>query len=435
MAAGSLSSRSSLNCLRFLLSFFIIIALHARVISSKPSSSSEYQKHVMVIHIQEITDDQGGDLHTLGQLQAYLRLHYKVTYLYLLDYKKDYDRSKFVNLEELGITVIDGTSGAKDATTTVKVKELLLQNKYEAVIEFLWGTPDYLAYLRDINEQIKDLSPSTAIGVLNADVFHQRMLKEHGGDVNKCPSCEEYRKVELYFWQNADVVIGVNDDINLQTRKIFPHANVVLLPYCELVEKAEISVSWEKRTGIIYYGHNNTANAASAQWLILHVAPKLLETHKAYLNIYGKVPAEGCELSRGCISHGPTDAKTLNRAIISAKWMVAPIFTNVGISTKILRALGLGTPVITTQEGRGGKSCTLYLSFRFYFPSSLLPTAYISYFYLLYSLSNWRFLSYFLLFYIPTLAPCARRVSLRLIAYSCRYGDGERPTSYGHRVP
>ena len=70
--------------------------------------------------------------------------------------------------------------------------------------------------------------------------------------------------------------------------------------------------------------------------------------------MYGLVQASGCGTSTGCIYHGPVSDDELSAAISSARWMVAPIFRSVGISTKILKALGSGTPVLTTPLGMGG---------------------------------------------------------------------------------
>ena len=335
-------------------SFCRILAIFLAVLCVLAIPVAAEQKHVMIIHIQELTDDQGGDYHVYGQILAYMKLDYKVTYVYLLDYKKDYDRTKIVPLEKMGVIVVDGSPGAQEASTVFKIKYLLMTNKYESVVEFLWQTPQYLTYLRDVNEQIKDLSPSTAIGVLNADIFHERMLKEYGGDISKCPQCDEYKKLEMYFWKHADVIIGVNDDLNVVAKRLMPTAKIVLLPYCELVKKTDKVVSFEKRSGIVYYGHNNTANAKSVAFLVQHISPELLSKHGTFLHVYGQVTASVCIRANGCIYHGPVTADELNEAIMSAKWMMAPIFTNVGISTKILRALGLGTPVITTKEGTGG---------------------------------------------------------------------------------
>ena len=323
-------------------------------LSSLDSPAALEQKHVMIIHIQELTDDQGGDYHVYGQILAYMKLDYKVTYVYLLDYKKDYDRTKIVPLEKMGVIVVDGSPGAQEASTVFKIKYLLMTNKYESVVEFLWGNPDYLTYLRDVNEQISDISPSTIISVLNADIFHERMYKEFVGDISQCSSCKDHQQAEMYFWKHADVIIGVNDDLNVVAKRLMPTAKIVLLPYCELVDSNLPVVPWESRSGVVYFGHDNSANAQSVDWLGKHVSPQLLAKYNTTLNVFGKVRAPTCLPSSGCIYHGPVTADKLNEAIMSAKWMMAPIFTNVGISTKILRALGLGTPVITTKEGTGG---------------------------------------------------------------------------------
>ena len=93
----------------------------------------------------------------------------------------------------------------------------------------------------------------------------------------------------------------------------------------------------------------------TAKWLIERVAPQLLAEHGAYLHIYGKAStAEKCLEAMGCIYHGYVNASALASGIQGARWMVAPVFTDVGVSTKILKALALGTPVVTTKAGLGG---------------------------------------------------------------------------------
>ena len=217
--------------------------------------SSSTARHVMVVHLQELTDDQGGDNHVFGQIKAFLRLGYNVTYVFLLDYKKHYDRKDFFDLHKLGVHVIDGSAGANDGTAVLNMK-LQLAFQYDAVVEFLWGNPQYLAYLRQFNQILKDISPLTDIVIVNPDIFHQRLQKEYGNERRGCRQCTIYKEAELYFWENAEIVAGVSEEVNSVTRKLVPAAKVLLLPYCELVPKVERDLPWNERSGVIYAGQS-----------------------------------------------------------------------------------------------------------------------------------------------------------------------------------
>ena len=161
---------------------------------------------------------------------------------------------------------------------------------------------------------------------------------------------------ETFFWSRAEVNSCVNLDICKRIHELYPSKNLELQPFNQAISPTnERKKSWSDRTGgIIYFGYDNDENSLSLTWLVENVVPTFFEKYDESLHVYGSVQPSGCGDAAGCVYHGPVGDEELIAAISSARWMVAPIFRSVGISTKILKALGSGTPVLTTPLGMGG---------------------------------------------------------------------------------
>lgn len=73
------------------------------------------------------------------------------------------------------------------------------------------------------------------------------------------------------------------------------------------------------------------------------------------IHIFGTVEVpKSCRADVGCLYHGPQSDSVVVDAISKVKMFVAPVFTDAGISTKIIFALSCGTPVLTTEKGLSG---------------------------------------------------------------------------------
>ena len=301
-------------------------------------------RRVIIVHNLPLWDERGGDYQVYTTILALLRLNFEVTYIYPYNYVTS---PNSIDLNKLGVRVIAGTS----------IHQMLLfieNHHYDVVIEFLWFNPDYMAYLRALNSIVKDMNPNTKIVVVNPDIIHIRLYEEVSARNPKCMECLDWKETELYFWNLADVVAGVNENLNKITRQLVPSARVVLLPYCQLDIPTKQNYSFSQRSGVVFFGSQNPSNAASFRWLQEGLVPRLHKLFKTNLVVYGRVYKKRRGPIDGLFTFGPATVAELNDGIMRARWMLAPVFSNVGVSTKVVRSLALGTPVVTTASGTGG---------------------------------------------------------------------------------
>ena len=301
-------------------------------------------KRVIIVHNLPLWDERGGDCQVYTTILALLELKYEVTFIYPFNYVTS---PNSIDLTKLGVRVVAGTS----------IHQMLLlieDHNFDAVIEFLWFNPDYMAYLRALNTIVKDTSPNTRIVVINPDIIHIRLYEEVSAKNPRCMECLDWKETELYFWSLAEVVAGINENLNKVVRGLVPSARVVLLPYCQLEIPTRRNYSFSERSGVVFFGSQNPSNALSFRWLQEDLVPRLHKLHKANLLVYGRVFKKRRGPHNGLATFGPATVAELNEGIMRARWMLAPVFSNVGVSTKVVRSLALGTPVVTTVAGTGG---------------------------------------------------------------------------------
>ena len=311
-----------------------------------------FKRRVMVVHASLIAPHRkGGDAYVLGAILGFQKMGYFVTYCY--PFRRfcypggDCDNHHHI-LEDMGVRVI----GPLPSSSQV-IRAELEARKYELVVEYLWAHPPYLSFLRDLNQIVERVSPATAVATVSPDLVHKRW----SGQTNA------YETVETYFWSRADVVSGVSVDITQRIQELLPGKIPTIQPFFYNTRRngAVKSMGWKDRKDVIYFAFNNEENEKAARWLVSNVVPGLHRTHGATLHIFGTVPSPECNTSRGCEHHGEASEDDLLLAISRARWTLAPVFGKVGISTKIVRSLGIGTPVLTTSFGLGGME---HISFR-----------------------------------------------------------------------
>jgi len=103
---------------------------------------------------------------------------------------------------------------------------------------------------------------------------------------------------------------------------------------------------------VIWFGYNNPANRAAVKFIVdsLHKA----EREGGYpfiVHVIGGVEDMGCVTQSGCQYYGALSEEELVSRLERVRWVIAPIFSSAGVSTKIIKALSHGVPVLTTQFG------------------------------------------------------------------------------------
>ena len=223
---------------------------------------------------------------------------------------------------------------------------------YDIIFEWIWASPEYLLFLARANLIIKEYSIHTIISTVSDDLLHDRILIESG---NKRTS-KAFFEIEKFFWDHVDIAVGISNTITNCIQKISNHTSVALLSYSQDISTQALTYTFDERKDIAYMGYNNGANRIVIQWIVDHLTSFMKSSH-VFLHIYGTVSKpKACTPENYCIYHGPVSDSDLCDALARLRWFIAPVFTAAGISTKIVRSLASGTPVITTPYGIDGMS-------------------------------------------------------------------------------
>ena len=313
--------------------------LHLDVLTAGTRGASA--PRVMLVHYGRLREDTGGDLHVFLTVKAIRELGYDVTLCHreVLQIPPDSAPSELLTGEDLSI-----------AEVPMRV-HLAEGAEYFAVIEFLWMGVEYFHEVLSLNRMLRDLSPRTVIIAVNPDIIHINQRKQRKDVKRPCAICDTYFQLEMSVWKSADIVAGVNKEFNLAVQKLLPNITLGLAPYAQLPMNAS-SVPWRLRSDVIYFGTAYGANYKSLEYLVANTVPELRTRLGATLHVYGGFKEYGSQAN--CVMHGIVEADVLHEAIRRSRWMVAPVVTNIGVSTKIVMALSLGTPVVTTSFGLGG---------------------------------------------------------------------------------
>lgn len=114
----------------------------------------------------------------------------------------------------------------------------------------------------------------------------------------------------------------------------------------------------EREDKLLFFGHLGTYhNILMAKRLLKHIYPKIREVSpRTKLDIVGKSPAK--EIQQ-LVAHTPgatlhADVKDVKPFLRSAKVLVHAQTVGAGIQNKLLEAMAIGTPIVTTPVGASG---------------------------------------------------------------------------------
>ena len=111
-------------------------------------------------------------------------------------------------------------------------------------------------------------------------------------------------------------------------------------------------------TSLIFVaGFNHPPNIDAAQWLVREILPLVLAARPdVHLNIVGSNPSrEVLALANDNISvHGYVTESRLQELYAQAQCAVVPLRFGAGVKGKVLEAIQMGVPMVTTQIGAEG---------------------------------------------------------------------------------
>ncbi len=232
-----------------------------------------------------------------------------------------------------------------------KIAQLLNAQKYDLIIASQLSMAAYHPYFKNIPSIFEEVE----IGLSFGEAHHPSDLRKRLRHAFTWLKLRFYLSQLLGSFQACTVVS--EQECLLLARK-FPEykAKIEVIPNCLQVSEYENLQSTLKPNQLIFSGSfRYHANYEAMFWFISKVYPRILEqvpdVHLIITGDHANLPlpsAPGVTLS-GYVD----DIKTL----IASSWIsVAPLQSGGGTRLKILEAMAVGTPVVSTSKGAEGLS-------------------------------------------------------------------------------
>ena len=251
-------------------------------------------------------------------------------------------------LQQMGIAVYDSL---KD-----RIEDLFFEKAFDLAVIAFWSNAErYVPLLRK-------LSPNTRIIVDSIDLHFVResrqafYLPDGGGILENKAGLRWVGELNAYA--AADAVLTVSQkDADLVSDLLCDPALARPVPDCE--DFAPSRIPFEKRRGIVCIGSfQHPPNVQSVQYLCKQILPRidpeLLADHPVYI-IGNALNPTICSFAEGLpyvrmIGWVPSVLPYLERARVS----VVPLLVGAGTKRKLIQALAVGTPTVSTRIGVEG---------------------------------------------------------------------------------
>jgi glycosyltransferase involved in cell wall biosynthesis len=174
---------------------------------------------------------------------------------------------------------------------------------------------------------------------------------------------ERYRKMESRIWENVDCVYYPSVEEVAVVHSMVPKADArSVIPYF-FEETPPPDASPPDAQGILFVGNfRHPPNVDAAEWLIQTIWPEIRRhCPAATLRVVGSgIPAsirQRSDAEAGIDISGWLPDEALAAAYRSCRVAVVPLRFGAGIKHKVVAALAVGRPVVTTRVGMQGLAC------------------------------------------------------------------------------
>ena len=255
------------------------------------------------------------------------------------------------DLRRLGIAVYDGTD--------IRPEDVLVHGRFDLAVCAYWQVGEFYMPL------VREVSPETCVIVDSVDlhfVREARRIFAHGAPDGGArllgPGYGSETAAELSVYAAADAVLAVSpDEAELLGGLVGDPGLAFWVPDAE--DLAASPIRLRDRTGIIFVGSfRHLPNVDALEYFCADIAPlldrSLLERHP--VSIVGAGLEEEAPPAARRLQHAQLIGWTpsLTPYIEGARVSVVPLRYGAGTKRKVLQALMVGTPVVTTAVGAEG---------------------------------------------------------------------------------
>jgi glycosyltransferase involved in cell wall biosynthesis len=295
-------------------------------------------------------DESAGARQLLAYLKLFARKGYQVVFW---SYEGNDDTKAVQELKRLGIQVLHRVPYIFSFDDWIRafgndLKVAFLSRPHVAV-EFL--------------NAIKRSSRATIV-YYGVDLHVERMNLQNSlvpGSFTR-ESVELVKRMEESCWEGSDVILYPSVDEVKQLREKYPQRKHGILPIesrpDEEIEASLTPNGFTARDGMLFVGgFSHLPNQDAVLWFLNEVYPlmakKLPDLH---VTIAGNAPTDEikAQASKQVVITGRVSEEELHSLYGEAKVIVAPLRIGAGVKGKVVEALRMGVPIVTTPIGVQG---------------------------------------------------------------------------------
>lgn len=290
---------------------------------------------------------RGGDLFLRSYAIGMAQIGWDVTWLYFVPEEPHFNVLSSRDLHEHGIKIVGPIPLHFNF-----LRLLLATEKYDMIFENYYANEQLFSLNMDVTRAVLKECLSTKLIAVAHDMFHLRTYQE--GEKERALMFET---LERLVFNEVDLVLTVNSHMTSSLSKQFINQNFGILSFTfdyPLMEgnmevtPHNLHIPWNERTGILYVAADNPTNRQSLKFLCDAMSKCDSQKH-VELRVYGTVPnLPECTGKTNVIHHGVANEETITAAAFRSRLFAVPCLTSVGISTKIVKFLSVGIPVLST---------------------------------------------------------------------------------------
>jgi len=266
--------------------------------------------------------------------------------------------------------------GNDDPKAVQELKKLGIQVLHR--VPYIFGFEDWIGAFGK-NLKVAFLSrPHVAVEFLNAikrssrttivyygvDLHVERMILQNSWVPGSftCESLELVKSMEELCWEGSDVILYPSIDEVQQLREKYPHRKFGILPIesrpDEEIEASLTPNCFTDRDGLLFVGgFSHLPNQDGVLWFLNEVYHLIEEKiPNLRVTIAGNAPTDKIKSksSKQVVVTGTVSEEELHSLYNKAKVIVAPLRIGAGVKGKVVEALRMGVPIISTSIGIQG---------------------------------------------------------------------------------
>ena len=312
---------------------------------------SKHKKHMLFVdHYLPEPDRDAGSKQMLCYLELFNKNKYQITFW---SDNQNYNSIYALQLENIGIEVISSRAGWIDFSHWIQVNGKYLN------VAFLSRPHIAVNYFNEIRR-----CSNCRVVYYGHDLHVDRMNLQNAlvpGSFAQ-ETVDQVQGMEESCWEKSDVILYPSIEEVEHLRGKYPHRIIDVLPIQsqpdDEIDESITSHGFSSRNGILFVGgFSHLPNEDAALWFLNEVY-HLIEGNLPNLGITiaGNAPTEEIKAkeSKQVVVTGRVSEEQLQSLYNSAKVIVAPLRIGAGVKGKVVEALRMGVPIVTTSIGVQG---------------------------------------------------------------------------------